>query len=170
MPTDVSTDTQRVRMQPIELYEGRKPAGGATYTVTIRTGDCKGAGTDANVSVTLHGAAGTHGPVLLEASKLDFDRRRCDMFPVRTRAPLGAIRSIVLSHDATGPAPDWYVCDVVVACEGQLDALFTLEDWLKSPHLSREIFATQGTAPRVKKRCAAVLCCAVLVTNPSSEP
>lgn len=56
-----------------------------SYKVTVRTGDVRGAGTDANVYVQIFGKKGDTGRLPLrqsENTKNKFERGRADMFTV----------------------------------------------------------------------------------------
>ena len=50
------------------------------YKVTIVTGDRPGAGTSANVTLTIFGEVGNTGPRKLEASRKSFQRNQVIMF------------------------------------------------------------------------------------------
>lgn len=52
------------------------------YQVTVHTGAIKGAGTDANVTINLHGENQFSGPRRLASSKNDFERGKIDVFKV----------------------------------------------------------------------------------------
>ena len=135
------------------------------YSVNIRTGHCKGAGTDANVCITLYSADGaTFGPTPLEARKESFDRGCTDTFQVSAPGFLSSDGArvqparIALEHDNAGDSPDWFVHDVVLACDGLPDARFVLEDWIAMPRLRREIIRLMSTGTaRSLKRCGSSL-------------
>jgi tetratricopeptide (TPR) repeat protein len=60
------------------------PKDDVLYYVSVRTGDVKGAGTDANVSITLLGDHGEAGPLPLGSDPLcDFEHDQDDQFEVR---------------------------------------------------------------------------------------
>ena len=46
------------------------------YKITIHTGKKRGAGTDADVSITLYGAYGNSGSIMLNAKKSQFEAGR----------------------------------------------------------------------------------------------
>jgi lipoxygenase homology domain-containing protein 1 len=66
--------------------------------VIVRTGDVRGAGTDANVFIALHGKKGSTGSFFLETSSNNFERGACDEFAIRA-ADVGNIQSIEIGHD-----------------------------------------------------------------------
>ncbi|XP_048219315.1 lipoxygenase homology domain-containing protein 1 isoform X1 [Perognathus longimembris pacificus] len=82
-----------------------------TFSVTIKTGDKKNAGTDANVFITLFGTQDDTGMTLLKSSKTNsdkFERDSIDIFTVET-LDLGDLWRVRIGHDNTGKAPGWFV-------------------------------------------------------------
>ncbi|KAM9632188.1 lipoxygenase homology domain-containing protein 1 isoform 3-T3 [Trichechus inunguis] len=82
-----------------------------TFSVTIKTGDKKNAGTDANVFVTLFGTQDNTGMTLLKSSKTNsdkFERNSIEIFTVET-LDLGDLWKVRIGHDNTGKAPGWFV-------------------------------------------------------------
>lgn len=72
------------------------------YTVVTRTGNKKGAGTDAKVYVTLLGANQPSEALLLENDIRNFQRGREDSFKLYLDQNLGEIRNIVIEQDDSG--------------------------------------------------------------------
>ncbi|KAM7126034.1 lipoxygenase homology domain-containing protein 1 isoform 3-T3 [Molossus nigricans] len=94
-----------------------------TFQVTIKTGDKKNAGTDANVFITLFGTNDNTGMTLLKSSKTNsdkFERDSIDIFTVET-LDLGDLWKVRLGHDNTGKAPGWFVewVEVDAPCLGK---------------------------------------------------
>uniref|UniRef100_A0A3B3YEH1 PLAT domain-containing protein n=1 Tax=Poecilia mexicana TaxID=48701 RepID=A0A3B3YEH1_9TELE len=87
-----------------------------TYTVRIKTGDKKYAGTDANVFMTLFGTKDDTGIITLKASKTHrnkFERGMIDEFTVEA-VDLGPLRKLRIGHDNCGSAGwflDWVEID-----------------------------------------------------------
>ncbi|XP_051019198.1 lipoxygenase homology domain-containing protein 1 isoform X2 [Acomys russatus] len=82
-----------------------------TFSVTIKTGDKKNAGTDANVFITLFGTQDDNGMTLLKSSKTNsdkFERDSIEIFTVET-LDLGDLWKVRIGHDNTGKAPGWFV-------------------------------------------------------------
>ncbi|XP_017713332.1 PREDICTED: lipoxygenase homology domain-containing protein 1 isoform X9 [Rhinopithecus bieti] len=82
-----------------------------TFSVTIKTGVKKNAGTDANVFITLFGTQDDTGMTLLKSSKTNsnkFERDSIEIFTVET-LDLGDLWKVRLGHDNTGKAPGWFV-------------------------------------------------------------
>ncbi|RDD42008.1 Lipoxygenase homology domain-containing protein 1 [Trichoplax sp. H2] len=92
-------------------------AGKAVYEVSVLTGDKRGAGTDANVSVTLFGKHTSSPKIqLLKSSKHKnpFERNNTDEFKIRTR-DVGKLSKIRIEHDNAGFGPGWFL-DKVIIC------------------------------------------------------
>ncbi|XP_036889676.1 lipoxygenase homology domain-containing protein 1 isoform X1 [Sturnira hondurensis] len=82
-----------------------------TFSVTIKTGDKKNAGTDANVFITLFGTEDDTGMSLLKSSKVNsdkFERDSIDIFTVEALG-LGDLWKVRIGHDNTGKAPGWFL-------------------------------------------------------------
>ncbi|XP_036179562.1 lipoxygenase homology domain-containing protein 1 isoform X1 [Myotis myotis] len=82
-----------------------------TFQVTIKTGDKKNAGTDANVFITLFGTQDDTGMALLKSSKTNsnpFERDSIDVFTVEA-LDLGDLWRVRIGHDNSGKAPGWFV-------------------------------------------------------------
>ncbi|XP_062933378.1 lipoxygenase homology domain-containing protein 1 isoform X1 [Cynocephalus volans] len=82
-----------------------------TFSVTIKTGEKKNAGTDANVFITLFGIQDNTGMTLLKSSKTNsdkFERDSIEIFTVET-LDLGELWKVRIGHDNTGKAPGWFV-------------------------------------------------------------
>ncbi|KAM5305132.1 lipoxygenase homology domain-containing protein 1 isoform 3-T3 [Glossophaga mutica] len=82
-----------------------------TFSVTVKTGDKKNAGTDANVFITLFGTEDNTGMSLLKSSKVNsdkFERDSIDIFTVEALG-LGDLWKVRIGHDNTGKAPGWFL-------------------------------------------------------------
>ncbi|KAL8617085.1 hypothetical protein ACOMHN_014256 [Nucella lapillus] len=91
------------------------------YTVYIRTGDRKNAGTDANVRIVLHDDKGHRSDEIVLDNFLrdDFERGALDKFDVpkhklNSVERLGKIVKIEFWRDDSGLGSDWYVDKIVV--------------------------------------------------------
>jgi hypothetical protein len=84
---------------------GRPPA---NYRVTVVTGNVRGAGTDANVYLTVVGDKGKVDKVHLDNSKNNFERGRVDVFAISS-LDLGEIKHIVIEHDGKGLGAGWFL-------------------------------------------------------------
>ncbi|XP_074669791.1 lipoxygenase homology domain-containing protein 1 [Strix aluco] len=82
-----------------------------TYTVKVKTGDKKNAGTDANVFITLYGSKDDTGIVSLKASKINknkFERGKVDDFTVES-VDIGDLKKIKIGHDNKGNSTGWFL-------------------------------------------------------------
>ena len=84
-----------------------------TYVIRIKTGDRKGAGTDANVFIVLNGPKGSTKKTLLDSSANDFQRNELNTFELRDVTNVGnPVQSIRLGHDGFGFGSSWF-CESV---------------------------------------------------------
>jgi len=114
-PTPTSTPQPPPEITPPPDLATPPPFAG--YLITVVTGDKLGAGTDANVYLTLYGEKGNSTELFLDnPNRNDFERNQTDTFtiPPSQVGDLGAIRRIYLRHDNSGTAPGWYVASVTV--------------------------------------------------------
>nr|XP_020662186.1 lipoxygenase homology domain-containing protein 1 [Pogona vitticeps] len=104
-----------------------------TFTVTVRTGDKKHAGTDANVFIVLYGTKDDTGTIYLKASKTNknkYERGMTDVFTVEC-VDLGDLKKIKIGHDNSGRSPNWFLewVEVDAPCLG-LCLKFPCGRWL----------------------------------------
>ncbi|KAM9810394.1 lipoxygenase homology domain-containing protein 1-like [Neosynchiropus ocellatus] len=106
------------------------------YEVVTVTGDERGAGTDANVFVTLFGEYGITPKFHLASntekrSRTAFERAKTDVFRIRTHN-VGAIKKIRIEHDNTGLNASWFLDRVVVTdlIRPHLRFYFACNNWL----------------------------------------
>ncbi|XP_071394579.1 lipoxygenase homology domain-containing protein 1 [Centroberyx affinis] len=102
------------------------------YEVVTITGDERGAGTDANVFVTLFGEYGITPKVhLASKSRTAFERSKTDVFRIRTHN-VGPIKKIRIEHDNTGLNASWFLDRVVVTdvIRPHLRFYFACNNWL----------------------------------------
>ena len=85
----------------------------AKYKISVRTGDKRGAGTDANVFIVLHGGTGSTGRYKLESAGNNFERGRVDVFGIEA-FDVGALTKITIGHDGTGFGSGWFLDNVTV--------------------------------------------------------
>lgn len=134
----------------------------------------KGAGTDANISVTLVDTAGLKfGPHLLQAAPKDFERGQTDVFELKPDRGmrLGLLDALYVEHDNTGPNPDWLLSKIIVKHSGDADCEFVCDEWISPPQLQRRLKRELFGAATSEKRTYKVsvytggyilcLCCAL---------
>uniref|UniRef100_A0A672LZQ6 PLAT domain-containing protein n=1 Tax=Sinocyclocheilus grahami TaxID=75366 RepID=A0A672LZQ6_SINGR len=104
-----------------------------TYKVSVRTGDMHGAGTDANVFLTIYGDLGDTGERKLSKSESNgnkFERGAVDKFSIEA-VDLGQVYKIKIQHDNSLAGADWYLDQVeVVDVETEEVYMFLCERWL----------------------------------------
>ncbi|XP_041320063.1 lipoxygenase homology domain-containing protein 1 [Pyrgilauda ruficollis] len=106
----VKKDSENDGQSPATLGLEQK-AKSTTYTVKVKTGDKKNAGTDANVFITLYGSKDDTGIVSLKASKINknkFERGKVDEFTVES-VDIGDLKKIKIGHDNKGNSTGWFL-------------------------------------------------------------
>lgn len=88
-------------------------AGLVPYQVTVVTSDVRGAGTDADVMLTMVGDKGSAGPFKLDDSKNNFERGQTDTFTVQARE-VGALQHIQISCKGGGLGAAWHLAHVTI--------------------------------------------------------
>jgi lipoxygenase homology domain-containing protein 1 len=100
------------------------------YGITIVTGTLKGAGTDANVYITLYGDCGQTGEFSLDNAENNFERRKTDYFEI-VAPDVGELGHIRIRHDNSGNYPEWFLSKVIVAnLRTQQEWTFYCNRWL----------------------------------------
>jgi hypothetical protein len=114
------------------------------YTVYVQTGTtdataarkADGPGTDANVSIRMHGIEGATLAIPLTTGRVtDFDAGNIDVFTFE--APrVGQLKGLEIRHDNTGAEPGWFLEWVVVTntTTGQV-GYFPYHGWLMGDNL-----------------------------------
>jgi len=120
-----------------------------TYTIHATTGNCRGAGTDANVYIIIYGDKGDSGKQLLDGPLSAFERGCTDLFRV-TCVDLGKIDHIRIGHDGKGIGSGWFCQAIQIeTTEGKYS--FPCSRWLdvnEDDHrIDRELFVN-GTPGR----------------------
>jgi len=96
------------------LPSDSKASGGVTYKIEVKTGDRRGAGTDANVFIEMYGDKGKSGPHNLSAKgKNAFERNQSDNFLIET-VDLGELQKIRIGHDGSGLGDSWFLDKVII--------------------------------------------------------
>lgn len=103
------------------------------YVFTVRTGDRKNAGTDANVKIILHGDGGckTDKMKLHNTLKNDFERSQIDTFTVKKQFKVKNIEKLELWRDSFGFGSDWYLDYVKVRQKDKdIEFAFPIFRWI----------------------------------------
>ena len=106
---------------------------GTNYIITVKTGDKKGAGTDANVGIALINETGESSQELKLDCRWrdDFEKGHIDDFPVKNLEGFGSIRKIELWRDAHGLLDDWYVEWIKVeSLHSNVTHVFPIHRWI----------------------------------------
>ncbi|XP_061603543.1 lipoxygenase homology domain-containing protein 1 [Phyllopteryx taeniolatus] len=121
-----------------------------TYKVSVMTGDMYGAGTDANVFLTIYGDLGDTGERKLSKSENNsnkFERGSADKFTIEA-VDLGQVFKIKIRHDNTMMSADWYLDQVeVLDVDTEEVFLFLCERWLsrkREDHCIQRVFYVKG--------------------------
>ncbi|CAB4039284.1 lipoxygenase homology domain-containing 1-like, partial [Paramuricea clavata] len=88
-----------------------------TYQIYVLTGDCRGAGTEADIKLTLFGEYGTSGerPLLKSMNHPHkFRRGQVDIFPLDSLY-LGELQNIRIGHSKTTPEHGWFLEKVYIS-------------------------------------------------------
>uniref|UniRef100_G3NTG3 Lipoxygenase homology PLAT domains 1b n=1 Tax=Gasterosteus aculeatus aculeatus TaxID=481459 RepID=G3NTG3_GASAC len=115
------------------------------YSVSVRTGDMYGAGTDANVFLTIYGDLGDTGERKLaksEKNKNKFERGAVDTFTIEA-VDLGQVFKIHIRHDNAMMGADWYLEQVEVLDQDSEEVyMFLCERWLSKKKEDKRIART----------------------------
>lgn len=84
------------------------PAEEAIYTITTRTGDVRGAGTDANIKIIIKGTNGDSSEVALESGANNFERGAVEDF-ILTLTDHGKLTSVRVLNDGSGLGSAWFL-------------------------------------------------------------
>lgn len=107
------------------------------YEIKVKTGDVKGAGTDANVYLVLISESGIQSRTIHLDCKWrnDFEKGNVDSFKVGGISKLGSIGKIVLWRDSSGLCDSWFVEWVKVKYLHEVDSksdCFPCNRWIQS--------------------------------------
>ncbi|XP_069824642.1 polycystin-1-like protein 2 isoform X2 [Dendropsophus ebraccatus] len=109
------TDRRDQMQNRVIVPRNSDPCGLYRYLATVCTGHRRGAGTSAQVCLSLCGTKSKFGPILLSDTKHQvFRSGNVDVFILSVPFPLGELKSITLNHDGTGPHKSWYVTQVTI--------------------------------------------------------
>ncbi|REF00729.1 PLAT/LH2 domain-containing protein [Thermomonospora umbrina] len=85
----------------------------ARYEIIVETGNIENSGTDADVSITLYGDAGSAGPVKLDDGRDNFENGAIDHFVLDLPA-VGRLETIRIGHDNSGDKAGWFLNRVLI--------------------------------------------------------
>ncbi|XP_061117932.1 lipoxygenase homology domain-containing protein 1-like [Conger conger] len=110
------------------------------YEIIVITGDEKGAGTDANVFITVHGSNGDSGRrALRQKFRNLFERGRTDRFLLEM-LDMGDLLSVHMEHDNAGINPGWLLDRVEVTNTANgVTTIFPCGKWLDKKRADGQI-------------------------------
>ena len=110
-----------------------------TYKVRVKTGDRRGAGTDANVLIEIYGDKGKSGEKKLDNKLNNFERNKEDLFGI-TCVDVGTISKIRIRHDNSGFGSSWFLDKVIIHNEkDSQDYYFLCGKWLSTKEDDKQI-------------------------------
>ena len=111
------------------------------YEIIVITADQKGAGTDANVFITLYGTNGDSGRRQLRQKFRNlFEREQADRF-VLEMLDMGELLRVKMEHDNTGLSPGWLLDRVEVTNTANgVTTVFMCGKWLDTKKADGQIF------------------------------
>lgn len=83
------------------------------YSVKVYTGTADGAGTNANVYITLHGATASSPECELDNGDNNFEAGDVDTFSL-SLGDLGELSTVRIRHDNSGTKPGWYLNNIEI--------------------------------------------------------
>ncbi|XP_071750893.2 lipoxygenase homology domain-containing protein 1 [Centroberyx gerrardi] len=138
------------------LVGGSQPTG-IVYNVQIVTGNIRGAGTNSNIHIVMHGSKGqkNSGKVFLEGGK--FERALTDIFNVEIAALLSPLSRVTIGHDNGGVSAGWYCEKVVVYCPFTgIEQTFPCSKWLDEKEgdglIERELYEMVSLRQKRQKK------------------
>ena len=109
---------------------------GVPYTITLKTGDAKNAGTSAKVYIELIGEQSRKHKVEPSSGRIflnnqDLKARRTDIFTVQVDKMMSPLSRIIIGHDNSGSGPGWFLDSVAVECKTiGMTQIFPCNRWL----------------------------------------
>lgn len=100
------------------------------YRINVHTGDVDGAGTDANVYITIFGSGGSSDEMQLDSGRDDFERASVDTF-THTLKDLADLYRVRIRHDNSGSRPGWFLDRITIRDEdSDKEWTFPCAKWL----------------------------------------
>ena len=104
------------------------------YKISFITGNLKGAGTDANVSIKIFGTKKITNELVLVSKFKNFERDVTDIFFIET-SDLGEIEKIKISHDNQFLGANWYLDEVIIESRSKNKSwYFPVFKWIRKDH------------------------------------
>lgn len=134
-----SSRTKLTSLTTAQLQGGN--LGTRNYTVRVYTGNVSGAGTDANIFLSMQGATGSTSVVKLNPmiSGNAFERNQTDTIVLNGYPNVGELTGITIRSDDAWPGSAWYLGWVEISAPGMATRRFTLNDWIEKGKLTRTL-------------------------------
>jgi len=116
------------------------------YTLSLKTGDKAGAGTDSKVYFRMIGEIGSSSEVMLDSTDAQLERDMVDEFQI-TSEDVGPITKVIIRHDNTGLAPGWYLQWAKVKDDQGRDYHFECNEWLAKGEKTKIIKLLKPSEP-----------------------
>jgi len=106
----------------------------SSYKISVKTGDKKGAGTDANVYIILHGKGTKTDSCNLDTFfKNDFEAGNIDDYSVTSAINIPEVQRIELWRDNHDSSSNWYLEWIEVRNpSSQMTTIFPVMKWIKA--------------------------------------
>ena len=134
-------DVKTGKVTPVGAQQGTR-----NYSVKVKTGNTRGGGTNANISMTLFGDKGEMGPFvmnpLISGNAFEVGNKN-DVFTLKNKADIGNIMRVRLYSDGYGAGSDWSCYSVTVNSKE-----FLFREWInKGETAERSMIRTHRAAP-----------------------
>ena len=108
---------------------------GFQYQLTIVTGVLKNSGTDANVTIVIHGSDTESQPIILNRNMMEtriiLARGNEDQFVIHLPAALGEVQYVRIWHDNSGKTPSWFLSHLTIKdLQTESTLTFPCNSWL----------------------------------------
>ncbi|XP_042766680.1 lipoxygenase homology domain-containing protein 1 isoform X1 [Panthera leo] len=123
------------------VIDGEEMMEWTSYTVSVKTSDILGAGTDANVFIIIFGENGDSGTLALKQSANwnKFERNNTDTFNFSDMLSLGHLCKLRVWHDNKGIFPGWHVSYIDVKDNSRDETFrFQCDCWLSRSEGDRQ--------------------------------
>ena len=105
----------------------------SSFVLEVHTGDVRGAGTSANVFVTLEGSKGSSSKQQVQGGEGGgFERGGVVRGEIQCQGDIGRVKRLVIGHDNSGFGSDWFLDQVVLypSSDPQDRLYFLCGQWL----------------------------------------
>lgn len=131
---------------------GKYPGKTGAYRIDVQTGDVSKAGTDSDISITIHGDAYSKNTPKINMSDIaggGFERNDLDTFAIGFNVNgIGDVKSITIEKNNAGTGPDWYLTTIwltEIVANGQTGRVYTFKynDWINNESVDINVASSQ---------------------------